>query len=106
MRLPLAAALLTALAVLAPDAPAAVHPTRVGTFATPVYAASPPGDRHRLFVVEKEGRIMVVRDGVALAKPFLDSRGDVTATGEQGLLSMAFARDYVTSRRVFVYYTA
>src|SRR3954468_4941876 len=106
MRLPLAAALLAALAAIAPQASAAVHPTRVGTFSTPVYATAPPGDPHRLFVVEKGGRIMVLRDGSELARPFLDIRDEVTAKGEQGLLSMAFARDYATSRRVFVYYTA
>src|SRR3954468_17709844 len=105
MRLPLAAALLAALAAIAPQASAAVHPTRVGTFSTPVYATAPPGDPHRLFVVEKGGRIMVLRDGLKLARPFLDIRDEVTAKGEQGLLSMAFARDYATSHAVFVYYT-
>src|SRR3954454_24673853 len=106
MRLPLAAVLLTALAAITPAASAAVHATRVGTFSTPVYTTAPPGDPHRLFVVEKGGRIMVLRDGSELARPFLDIRDDVTAKGEQGLLSIAFARDYATSRRVFVYYTA
>ncbi len=98
---------LAALALAAPAASAAVHLTPVGDFATPVYVTAPPGDPHRVFVVEKGGRIMEVRDGQKLATPFLDITSDVRSTGtEQGLLSMAFAPDYATSRRFYVYYTA
>ena len=82
-----------------------VRLVRVGTFANPVYLTSPPGDRRRLFVVEQEGTIRVVRDGRKLARPFLDIRGTVQAGGERGLLSMAFAPDYSRSRRFYVYFT-
>src|SRR3954469_21336503 len=95
------------LAVAAPAASAAVHLTPIGDFSTPVYVTAPPGDPHRLFVVEKGGRIMEVRDGQKQAAPFLDISGDVKSDGsEQGLLSMAFAPDYATSRKFYVYYTA
>ncbi|MFL5956059.1 MAG: PQQ-dependent sugar dehydrogenase, partial [Solirubrobacterales bacterium] len=41
-----------------------------------------------------------------VATPFLDIHTDVKSSGsEQGLLSMAFAPDYATSHRVYVYYT-
>jgi glucose/arabinose dehydrogenase len=46
-----------------------------------------------------------VRGGRRLAQPFLDTRAKVTAGGEQGLLSMAFAPDYAQSGRFYVYYT-
>ena len=46
-----------------------------------------------MFVVEQGGRIRVIRGG-KLRTPFLDIRSRVTAGGEQGLLSMAFAPDY------------
>ena len=39
------------------------------------------------------------------AQPFLDIRSKVTAGGEQGLLSMAFAPDYAQSGLFYVYYT-
>ncbi len=78
----------------------------MGDFVTPVYAASPPGDPHRLMVVEQAGRVMLVRDGVKRGTPFLDIRGDVKAGGEQGLLSIAFAPDYATSHELYAYYTA
>ena len=93
----------------APTAEAAatgVRLARVGSFDTPVYVTSPPADRGRLFVVEQSGRIMVVRGGRKLARPFLDIRRLVTAGGEQGLLSVAFAPDYARSGRFYVYYTA
>ena len=40
-----------------------------------------------------------------LGRPFLDISDRVTTGGESGLLSMAFARDYASSRRFYVYYT-
>ncbi len=83
----------------------ALHLVRVGSFNTPVYAISPPGDRRRLMVVEQGGTIRVVRGGRTLAQPFLDIRSRVVSGGEQGLLSMAFARDYASSHRFWVYFT-
>ena len=78
----------------------------VGTFTQPVYATSPPGDTRRLMVVEQRGRIMVVRDGRKLSRPFLDIRSRVLFGGEQGLLSVAFPPDYARTRRFYVYFTA
>ena len=71
----------------------------------PSTSPSPPGDRARQFVVEQGGRVMVVRDGRKLGTPFLDIREQVTAGGEQGLLSLAFAPDYAESGRFYVYFT-
>src|SRR4051794_14103315 len=79
---------------------------KVGTFDQPVYATAPPRDRRRLFVVERQGRIRVVQDGKVRGAPFLDIRSQVTSSGsEQGLLSVAFAPDYATSKRFYVYFT-
>jgi glucose/arabinose dehydrogenase len=79
---------------------------RVGRFASPLFVTSPPGDRRRQFVVEQAGRVMVLRDGRKLDRPFLDLRSQVLArSSEQGLLSMAFAPDYATSGLFYVYYT-
>jgi glucose/arabinose dehydrogenase len=82
-----------------------VRLVRVGGFTAPVYVTAPPGDRRRLMVVEQAGRIMVVRGGSKLARPFLDIRSRVAAGGEQGLLGLAFAPDYAQSGRFYVYYT-
>ena len=83
----------------------ALHLVRVGSFNSPVYAISPPGDRRRLMVVEQGGTIRVVRGGRTLAQPFLDIRSRVVSGGEQGLLSMAFERDYASSHRFWVFFT-
>ena len=48
---------------------------------------------------------MVVRNGRKLGTPFLDISSQVTSGGEQGLLSMAFAPDYASSGRFYVYFT-
>ena len=84
-------------------APAAAAPalTSVGTFDQPVHVAAPAGDA-RLFVVEKPGRVRIVGQSA----PFLDIATSVNATGERGLLSIAFAPDYAASGRFYVFYTA
>ena len=65
---------------------------KVGDFDAPLYVTAPPGDKRRLFVVEQAGEIVRRRGGgKPQAQPFLDIRSKVTAGGEQGLLSMAFA---------------
>jgi glucose/arabinose dehydrogenase len=100
--------LLAAVSVLAPTVPAhaaGVRLAKVGSFDQPLYVTAPPGDRHRVFVVEQTGRIRVIRDGRKLATPFLDLRNQVSCCDERGLLSMAFPPDYATSRRFYVDYT-
>jgi glucose/arabinose dehydrogenase len=79
---------------------------RIGTFSSPTYVTSPPGDRNRIFVLEQGGRIRIVRNGKTLAKPFLDVSGLISSGGERGLLSLAFAPDYRTSGLFYIYYTA
>jgi glucose/arabinose dehydrogenase len=82
-----------------------VRLVRVGSFDHPLYVTAPPGDRHRVLVVEQTGRIRVIRDGRVRATPFLDLRNLVSCCHERGLLSMAFPPDYATSRRFYVDYT-
>ncbi|WP_205697130.1 sorbosone dehydrogenase family protein [Conexibacter sp. SYSU D00693] len=84
---------------------AGVRLARVGSFTSPLYVTAAPGDRRRVFVVEQGGRIVVVRGGRKLRTPFLDLRSRVQAGGEQGLLGLAFPRDYAKSGRFYVYHT-
>ena len=79
---------------------------RIGNFSSPVYVTAPPGDRKRLFVVEQGGTVWIVRNGKRLARPFLNISGRVASGGERGLLSLAFAPDYRSSGRFYVYFTA
>ncbi len=70
----------------------------------PVFAGSPAGDA-RLFILERAGEILIYQDGALLPAPFL-SLGGVDATGEGGLLGLAFPADYATSGYFYVYYTS
>ncbi|HEY7629850.1 MAG TPA: PQQ-dependent sugar dehydrogenase [Thermoleophilaceae bacterium] len=98
--------LMGAALLLPASAYAADQLVKVGDFDSPVYITAPPGDPHRLFVVEQSGTIQVLVDGQKQATPFLDITGKVTRSEEQGLLSMAFAPDYATSGKFYVYYTS
>jgi len=72
----------------------------------PVYLTSPPGDNGRLFIVERGGRIRIIKNGALLTTPFLDIRSLVsTADSEDGLLGLAFDPNYATNGRFYVSYT-
>jgi glucose/arabinose dehydrogenase len=64
-----------------------------------------PGEPERLYLVDRDGLILVLEDGRLGDEPFLDIRGDVTSGGEQGLLSVAFHPDYEENRLFYVNYT-
>ncbi len=87
------------------DGRGGVRLRKVGDFDQPLYVVQPPGYDRDLFVVEKTGRVQVVRDGRRLPEPFLDLSDEVSTGGEQGLLSVAFAPDYRSSGLLYVDYT-
>ena len=96
-------ALVAAVALLLlAAAPAAAAPglVSIGDFAAPVHVTSPPGDS-RVYVVEQGGLVKIAGGGT-----FLDVTSLTDGGGERGLLSIAFAPDYVTSGRFFVFLTA
>jgi glucose/arabinose dehydrogenase len=71
----------------------------------PLYLTAPSGDLSRLFIVEKPGRIRIVKDGTLLPDPFLDISSQVSGGDEQGLLGIAFPPDYNSTGRFVVHYT-
>ena len=98
--------LMLATALAAPAAAgAAPSLVDVGSFDAPVHVTGSPGDGHRLFVIERPGRVQVVVDGRRAAAPFLDVSADTLSGDERGLLSIAFPPDYQSSRRFYVYLT-
>jgi glucose/arabinose dehydrogenase len=75
-------------------------------FELPVYLTNAGDGSDRIFVVEKEGRIRVIKDGETLEAPFLDIVHRVRSKdGECGLLSVAFHPRYKENGRFFVNYT-
>ena len=60
----------------------------------------------RLFVVEQEGLIHIIKDGTVLPTPFLDIRDLVqNRSGEMGLLGLAFHPNYAENGLFFVNYS-
>ncbi|HEY4233727.1 MAG TPA: PQQ-dependent sugar dehydrogenase [Lacipirellulaceae bacterium] len=60
----------------------------------PVYATSAPGDRDRLFVVEKGGAIKIVNLKTNTVSGTFMTISDTDAAGDGGFQSMAFDPDY------------
>lgn len=93
--------------------PGVIPPFTLKPFASglarPVYLTSPKGSSD-IYVVEEVGRIRIIRNGNVLSTPFLDVTSMVYSPGgpvegEAGLLGLAFAPDYATSGRFFIYLT-
>jgi glucose/arabinose dehydrogenase len=94
-------------------ASAAVVPSRINIGLTVVASglSSPllvthAGDgSRRLFVVEKTGKVRIVKDGTLVPAPFIDLSRSVAGGGEQGLLGLAFHPGYETNGKLYLSYT-
>lgn len=73
----------------------------------PVYAAAPPEDNTRLFIIERRGviRIFDLRSNFLLPVPFLDISDRVETQGEGGLYSIAFHPQFSSNGLFFIFYT-
>lgn len=78
-----------------------------GAYRHPLFVTHAGDGSGRLFVVEQTGGVRIVKNGRLAAQPFLDLAAELdTASGERGLLGLAFAPDYPSSGRFFVSHTA
>src|SRR4029079_3953654 len=75
--------------------------TRVAAVEQPLAIAIRRGDPS-LYVAEKTGRVVAIRDGRVTSRPVLDLSDDVSLGGEQGLLGLAFSTD---GQYLYVNYT-
>jgi glucose/arabinose dehydrogenase len=77
----------------------------LGEFDQPLYLTQAPGTND-LYVVERPGRVRIIRGGEIDEQPALDLSGEVSDEGEeQGMLSVAFDPDFASSRLLYVYFT-
>ena len=73
-----------------------LQPVAIG-MAAPLYGISPPGDTHRLFVLEQSGLVRIIQDGTLLPGAALNITNRVqpplnasSPNDERGLLGLAF----------------
>src|SRR4051812_35893298 len=59
----------------------------------------------RLFVVQQNGIIRILKNGVPLPTPFLNIQSKTRADGERGLLGLAFPPGFAEKQRFYVDYT-
>lgn len=72
----------------------------------PTFVTHAGDNSGRLFILEQAGTIHIWQDGRILDEPFLDIESQVgSSNSEQGLLSIAFAPNFVDSGHFFVNYT-
>lgn len=71
----------------------------------PVFVTSAGDGTGRLYIVEKDGRVVTVTNGSVDATPFLDIASKTSKGSEQGLLGLAFAPDFANRKRFYVDYT-
>ena len=70
----------------------------------PLFLIAPDGD-DRLFVLERAGRIRLIKSGIVVSAPVLDISARVSTDGERGLLSLAFDPQFAVNGSLYVYFT-
>ncbi len=71
----------------------------------PIFLTHAGDTSSRLFVVEQDGRVLIVENGRLQPNPFLDISPKLATGGERGLLGLAFHPKFLQNRRFFVNYT-
>ena len=61
---------------------------------SPLFLTSPPGELNRQFIVEKTGKIRIIRNEALVPTPFLDISGKVSLVSEHVLIGLAFHPQY------------
>ncbi|MFN0024525.1 MAG: PQQ-dependent sugar dehydrogenase [Parvularculaceae bacterium] len=71
----------------------------------PLYVLGRGDGSNRVFIVEKGGQVEILNlaTGLLNTAPFIDLTAAIDASGEQGLLGMALAPDFATSRTFYVH---
>ena len=77
------------------------------SFEAPVDLQSPNDSSNRIFIIEQQGIIELVKKSAegSIAKTFLDLRDRVSYNGEMGLLGLAFHPEFKNNKYFFVDYT-
>jgi len=71
----------------------------------PVFVTAPPGDVNHIYIVEQTGRIRSLDLGTNQLSTFFTLQGLTSASGEQGLLGMAFDPNYASNSKFYLDFT-
>ena len=89
-----------------------LDPTKIGFqlitdgLTQPLFITNAGDGSGRLFIIEKAGRILILKSGSLASEPFLDIRSIANSTGsEQGLLALAFHPSDPTNGQFYTVYT-
>ena len=77
----------------------------VAGFSRPIQITHAGDGSQRLFVVEQNGRIRIIRNQTLVENSFLDISSRVSCCGERGLLGLAFPPNYANKGYFYVNYT-
>jgi uncharacterized repeat protein (TIGR03806 family) len=82
---------------------ALAEPWKGVAFSAPLGIVQAPGEPDRYYVFEQGGKVKAVKVGDTIATDVLTySGGEIASGGEMGLLGLAFAPDWTTSRTAYV----
>ena len=90
--------------LLATDLPAGFSETRIADDLNPTTMVFAPDGR--LFLCEKQGRILVIENGSVLPTPLIDFSDKVDSWNERGLNGICLDPDFPHNGYVYLYYTA
>ena len=88
-----------------PQSAIALQPIVKHQFSKPIFLTASPDESNRLFVLEQDGRILIIKENSVLPEPFLDINEKLSTGGERGLLGLAFHPNFSSNGRIFLNYT-
>ncbi len=77
----------------------------VSEIASPTDIQNAADGSGRLFLVQQNGIVRILKNGALVAAPFLDIRNKTASGGERGLLGLAFPPGFAEKQRFYVDYT-
>lgn len=89
----------------ATDPPLLIPTLYVAGFSRPIEITHAGDGNQRLFIVEQNGRIRIIKNQALVEKSFLDISSRVSCCGERGLLGLAFPPNYANKGDFYVNYT-
>ncbi len=80
----------------------ALEPVVAGLLNPVAMGAAPDGSGRLMVLEQNTGRVRVIDGGVLLPTPLLDLGAEITVSGEEGLLGIAFHPDFASNERFFL----